>query len=244
MAEPVEVRASELIEFIHTPGPVVVFVSVHPEHPFNAALPRRMREATPRDVTFGTTGLLDLVVSGSPALSVLKQGLFACAVSTRLEALPGYYLFRDGRMMAWDSGLPTGADLTMIARGALPGLVVFAITKDLGILATAVRLASDEATAIRLTDRFQQAFESPHQGARPPPRRASEQDLARAYAVLGVTPNATDAEVDRAWRARRVAWHPDRAVGDAVEFARRNRLAVEINRARDLIREHRAFGGS
>ena len=34
--------------------------------------------------------------------------------------------------------------------------------------------------------------------------------------------------------------HPDAVAGDATEFARRSRISVDINRARDIIVEHRS----
>jgi curved DNA-binding protein CbpA len=67
----------------------------------------------------------------------------------------------------------------------------------------------------------------------------TDDELARAYALLGVASSASDAEVARAWRRRLLEVHPDRAAGDATEFARRTQLAAELNRARDLIRAAR-----
>ena len=240
MGEPIEIDAAHFFDFIGAPGPVVVFLSIHPAHPFNGALPRRFREGHGGDVPFGTATLLGLVVSASPALPFLQRGLSACGVATPVDALPGYYLFHDGRMLAWDSGLPTRDDVPAIARASLLGVVAYVFTKDVAFLGKAVRFATDEVTAVRLSDRFRQAFEHRRGDEPPPPRPPSEDELSRAYRTLGVSPAATDQEVEAAWRDLRVRYHPDLAAGDPVEFARRGRLAAELNRARDVIRNHRA----
>ncbi|HEX8110135.1 MAG TPA: J domain-containing protein, partial [Kofleriaceae bacterium] len=73
----------------------------------------------------------------------------------------------------------------------------------------------------------------------PDPPRTTTDELLRAYQTLGVSPTATDEEVQQAWRRLRVELHPDAAAGDPVEFERRSRLSAELNRARDIIFAHR-----
>jgi curved DNA-binding protein CbpA len=57
-----------------------------------------------------------------------------------------------------------------------------------------------------------------------------------------VLPTATDREIHEAWRKRRKQNHPDHAAQDPAEFARRSRFSAEINRARDIIENHRSGG--
>jgi DnaJ-like protein len=56
---------------------------------------------------------------------------------------------------------------------------------------------------------------------------------ADPFAVLGVSPGATAAEVTAAYRRQAKRWHPDRAGGDAA------RRMAEINAAYDLLRAER-----
>jgi DnaJ-like protein len=56
---------------------------------------------------------------------------------------------------------------------------------------------------------------------------------ADPFAVLGVSPGATAAEVAAAYRRQAKRWHPDRAGGDAA------RRMAEINAAYDLLRAER-----
>jgi len=56
------------------------------------------------------------------------------------------------------------------------------------------------------------------------------------YRVLGLTEDADDAEVDRAWRRLIAQYHPDRMPGAAEELRRQAEArAREINRAHDRI---------
>lgn len=63
---------------------------------------------------------------------------------------------------------------------------------------------------------------------------------AAAYRTLGVASDATDAEVDQAYRRLMSQYHPDRFAGAAPELrAQAERKAREINAAYDRIRKLR-----
>ena len=61
-------------------------------------------------------------------------------------------------------------------------------------------------------------------------------DLESAYKVLGVSPNATDDEVKRAYRRLALEHHPDKvaALGEDVRKAAEKKFQ-EINAAKELI---------
>ncbi|MDC7807909.1 DnaJ domain-containing protein [Luteimonas sp BLCC-B24] len=63
----------------------------------------------------------------------------------------------------------------------------------------------------------------------------------KAYDVLGVAPDASEAEIDQAYRRLISQYHPDRVAGAAPELrARAESRAAEINAAYDRIRKARA----
>ncbi|MDQ3617921.1 MAG: DnaJ domain-containing protein [Pseudomonadota bacterium] len=63
------------------------------------------------------------------------------------------------------------------------------------------------------------------------------------YAALGLTPEATDAEVDQAYRRLISQYHPDRMAGAAAELRQQAEAkAREINGAYDRIRTLRKRG--
>lgn len=66
--------------------------------------------------------------------------------------------------------------------------------------------------------------------------------LSSAYATLGVSPEASDAEVKKAWKRKLAAFHPDKIQGkdldpEWVELA--NQKSAEINRAYETIKAAR-----
>ena len=69
--------------------------------------------------------------------------------------------------------------------------------------------------------------------------------LAEAYATLGVSPDASDAEVKKAWKKKLAAFHPDKIQGkdldpEWVELA--NQKSAEINQAYETIQAARRTG--
>ena len=241
MSEPLPVDAAHFFEFIDRPGLAVLLLSVHQRHTFSEVLARQL-SAEHQGIALGTIGLVELISTGGPAVAYLHNGFQACGVSA-LGALPGYCLFRQAELLAWDSGLPTFAEVEVIGRSALVGLVFSGITNNLSFIGTGaaagVRSCRRRSRLARiLRSRGQRARRRPGTQSSPPP----VDDVRWAYDVLGVQPTATDREVHQAWRRRRIEVHPDSAVGDAIEFERRSRISVDVNRARDIILTDRARG--
>ena len=237
--EPIPVDAARFFDFIAEPELAVLFVSVHPAHRFNRALSQRLASQHPGAVAFGSIAFTDLMLEGGAALPFLQQGLEACGRPSSFGVLPGYWLIRRSEVLAWDAGLPIATDARTLAHGALLGAIWSGLTRNLSFVARALRLAADEAAAQRMAVAFHAAAPAPPPPPppRPPPAspRSAADELARAYQTLGVSPTATDQEVNQAWRRLRVELHPDRAARDPAEFERRSRASVELNRARDII---------
>ena len=159
--------------------------------------------------------------------------------------LPGYYLFKAGEMLAWDSGLPARPDLEKILGASFLGVVGYALTGNWRLMGIAARTGALQATGARIASRFHRLAREATGQARPRPQapRNPASELLDAYRLLGVSPHASDEEVEAAWRCKRAEMHPDRAAEDPVEYARRTQVSMTLNRARDLIRAHRGRGG-
>ena len=240
MTEPVAVEAAQLFEFLAGPGLKTVLVSLHPSHTFSEPLSRQLT-ADHDTIALGTVALSDLVTEGGSALRFLHQGLRACGAPASFGVLPGYYLFRDSEMLAWDAGLPAFADLQAIARSALVGALWSGVMRDSSFVGQALNLGAQQVASQRIAARFRAAASQPRasgqraeSSTRPP-----VDDLYWAYQTLGVVPTATDREVHEAWRRKRMENHPDHAQ-DPVEFQRRSRISADINRARDIINSARS----
>jgi hypothetical protein len=235
--------APSLFDFIRTSELAVVFVSAHQVHTLNRVLMRRL-EAEHGGLAVRSVSLGGLLRSGPQVLRFLHQGLRSCGAPSAFGVMPGYYLFRRGVMIAWDSGLPGFGDVSALAQSALLGAAWSGVSSDTTFIRQAVLLAVDQSASERVALQFGQAIadaearrQAPHVTEAPP-----ADELFWAYQVLGVLPTATDREVHEAWRRRRAESHPDHAGGDPMEFERRSRLSRDLNLARDIIVKHRHPG--
>jgi DnaJ-domain-containing protein 1 len=240
MSEPIDVDPARFFEFVGRRGLVVVFLPFHRAHPFNRALGRHLRNADGSAIPIGRVNLVELVLATPQAVVFLQRGLRARGVSRMFDVLPGYYLFDDGELLAWEPGFPTTADLDVLVGASLLGAIAYAFTRDLAFITKALGFGVHEAVAKRMAARFREASEAPRQAPRAAPPPSAADELLNAYRLLGVDPSASDREVNAAWRRRQAELHPDRVAGDPQEFERRTRVSAALNHARELVRAHRA----
>ena len=226
-----------LLPFVDAPGLAVVHVCLTLGLPLNRALLPRLA-ILEEPVRVGQVDLLALVRSNGTALSALRHALRRLGARGRI-VLPGYYLFDDGRLLAFEGGLPTPGDARRIARGTLLGLLFSALQRRSSL--RGLDLSVDDAVAKRMATRFRRALRQrrTRRVGAAPQEPISLDPLTAAYALLGVAPTASDHAVRDAWRRKLVAVHPDRAARDAREVARRTRRAAELNRAYEIVTQHR-----
>jgi hypothetical protein len=231
---------ASFFDFVAQPAPSVVFLSLHRIHAFSEALPQRVLEAGLEGASFGCVALVDLFRS-QQVVRFLARECSRCPMPYR-GVLPGYYLFFESELVAYDAGLPLRSDVNQLLRGAAFGAVLYGTTGRPSHLLNAVVGAANGAASQRIAAGFAHAFEA----RRTRPREAqaaahepTESELTWAYGTLGVMPNASDAEVNQAWRKLRLAHHPDHAGSDPEEFVRRTHRSQELNHARDIIFAHR-----
>lgn len=73
-------------------------------------------------------------------------------------------------------------------------------------------------------------------------RRSSGVSISEAYEILGVTGNASDAEIKKAYRALAMQYHPDRVSGMGDEAVRQATESMrQINAAWDVLKEARGI---
>jgi hypothetical protein len=238
--EPKRLNEASFFEFVADRAPRVVFLSCHRVHTFSDALPERLRDAGVEAVSFGSLTLFELFHQQSVLefLARSKAGIAAPYPGV----LPGYYLFFESELLAYDAGMPARADVNHLLRGAALGAVLYGTTGRPAHILSSLVGAANGAVSQRLARDFAQAVAARGSGPRQAesnPSNPSESELHWAYRTLGVEPNASDAEVNQAWRKLRATHHPDHAGADAEEFARRSLRSRELNHARDLIFAYR-----
>ena len=108
------------------------------------------------------------------------------------------------------------------------------------LVRVARRRGLDEADVARLEALLRAASDATAAAGGPPP----QQRLDDAYAALGVTPEASEAEIKRTYRKLMSENHPDKLAAKGLPQGMRElaeERAREINVAYDLVRKARGF---
>ena len=156
---------------------------------------------------------------------------------------PGYYLFRDGKLIGYHPGTMdpkqgnpqadgllalislVGGVLVGLAEGASRGLQAFVDLMQVSI-------------GFRVFEFFEDILKSNNSSySRIRHQLVYEDELTRAYKLLKVNSQASDADVKTAFRKLMKEYHPDKSQKD---YEARTKLAAEINNACDLIKASRA----
>jgi len=200
MIEPTQIEAAHFFEFLGDSEVAVVFLSAHPWHAFNRSLCKRLRPSDGRRIVFGTLNLRDLLVTPSPALSFLRDGMRVCGGPTSLGILPGYWLFDGGEVVAWSAGLPAKDDLGLIARSALLGALWSGVTLRAASLGEALHGAAKEAMAQRTAAVFVEALAThAHRGTTPQAEAGSTQTSGGTSSSSSRASNSSSDSSSNAW---------------------------------------------
>lgn len=204
------------------------------------------------DSTFSVMGALakaDRVVTRDE-INVAEQIMTRLHLSTgQREAAKAAF----NRGKAPDFNLDAAVDgFARVGRGRAPLLQLFLQVQYMAIAAdgnvhpaehdmlvrVARRLGLTERDVAQLEALLRTASAGPSGAAAPPPRRKLED----AYAALGVTASANDAEIKRAYRRLMSQNHPDKLAARGLPESMREiaeERTREINTAYDLIKESR-----
>lgn len=158
--------------------------------------------------------------------------------------LPGYYLFKEGVLKAYHPGTfePTDvgtkiqgiAALTGVLAGVIVGIAEKSTKKGFEVFLEAMEMP----VALKVSQFFSEilgAKDSSQSHQRQ--QFVYNQEILNAYKLLQVSPNATDAEVTKAWKKLVRENHPDKHPNDV---EKKNKICAELNNAYDLIKKYRA----
>lgn len=155
----------------------------------------------------------------------------------------GFYLFANGTLLGFEPNeLELNKDNNLLFLGAIAG-VYGLLSSNAAALNFAAHMTTwkmGERVAQRFEELIGQHFSAslPGSEAPPPPSEISD-PIRRAYAALGLSPDASDQEVAAAHKRLVMEHHPDRAAKTQESQGRAHRRTAEVNAARDAIRRHR-----
>jgi hypothetical protein len=146
----------------------------------------------------------------------------------------GYYLFLDGSPRAYHPGLVDPGDETQWWALGIGVAAVLSKSKQVGQLAYDVLFSRASA---RVAAHFEAVLADYERGGGTghAPAAVAEDELPRAYRILGLVPGATHAEVKARYRELAKQNHPDRCAGDADALRDANNRMAQINTAYELV---------
>lgn len=157
---------------------------------------------------------------------------------------PGYYLFLDGQVCAYSSGLiDFKRDKVSLSVGIAAAIAALH-WQSTALLDGAFRAASFQAS-VRVLQCFEAAItgEPPQATQAPPPpaEEAAIDEVGLAFEVLGLPPSATQDEAKARFRALAKEWHPDRFTSNAPKLVEAGVRMTQINVAYSVICEARGW---
>jgi hypothetical protein len=238
--EIVAVTQDSFVSFVAQPAALVYAApGAKPE-----LLHRFMKGALAFSIPPVTIGVIDLSTvqwTGARKAYVLMQ-LGTCGLSPDMFGQPGagYYLFSSGALRGFHPG-------TVDPEQDGGPLKFGAVTFVLGMLAKSKEIREvgkgiwNMNAASRVVTWVRERLEATAEGAPgASPTPEIREALQRAYAALGLTPDASDEDVRAAHRRLVREHHPDRFVRDPEQHQRATVRTAELNAARDLILDRHA----
>lgn len=240
----IPISKENFTEFIKSPYAVIWAGPGFTPSIFPAFLRFRLGLFHSPQVKLGTADFLRIewtpAVKFIVAMHLGRHGLKADALGRPPD---GFYLFANGTLLGFEpNDLEINKDNGLFWIGAFTGVI--------GILSNnpqALHVASHMATwqmGERVAQRFEeligQHFSASLPGSEaPPPSSEISDPIRRAYAALGLSPDASDQEVSAAHKRLVKEHHPDRAAKTQEAQNSAHRRTAEVNAARDAIRRHR-----
>jgi hypothetical protein len=241
--KPKEITALSLQTFLKSNVICVLKANAGIGNSFNQFLLQQLESDYPNQINVGWVDLKKLSYRSKIIQEFAKVWLPNIGLSNNDTILPGYYLFKKGKLIAFHPGTldlqnidPAMAKFTLVS-GSIAGLIVGLVERD-GVKGLKTFLdILDMPTAFKVLDFFKQSLGSQNSTySQYQQRVVYEDELTKAYKLLDVSPGATDDEVKKAYRKAILKYHPDK---DHNDKEGRTKMTAEINNAYDLIKKER-----
>lgn len=247
--------------FLITHRLVVVFVGFGSTPAFGHSVMRALQSDFGPSIGFAYVDLLGLDTSDPEIAERVREQQLAVDHMPTGAPLPGYYLFLDGRAAAYHPGLPDLAPRSAngggqarlngappasgngaspaSGNGASPASGDSAALQDAG---AGSRVASHFGRFITLwrNGAHHRSADDGSSEASTNQSWASEAEVKRAYAILGVNLDISAQALRGRYKALAIEWRADsRDRGDQTRLREANERLAALSTAYELIREHR-----
>ena len=210
---------------------------------FNSYLKSELKSTYGYKLSTGTLSITDIASDDK----FIRQFVNKWMPSIGLDGvvLPGYYLFRDGDLVAFHPGtfdageIDYGEEERALKVGLGLGLLSAIFSQNLSRgLDTALK-SMDRPQGRRIFDFFKSildgVYSQSQQRRQEKQRKVLDDELSRSYKLLACSLEQSDSEIKQAWRKLLQKHHPDKNFGSQ----KSGQKTAEINEAYELIKKSR-----
>ena len=241
--EPIKISSADFFNFIDSNKISVIRAGLEEVLDFNATLNSQLNQFYKDTIKIGFINIERLDYTDKFVQSLISEKMINIGLESSDKMSPGYYLFKNSRLVAYHPGTfdiskldPQVQKATLWAGLAL---AVFAGLSDNSFASALLTFSAtmDASTGMNISKFFKEVLESKDElDVLRKQKAVFLTEIDKAYAFLKVSKFASDDEVKKAWRSMQKEFHPDASKTDK---EKRTIISARINEAYKLILNHR-----
>lgn len=241
--EPIQIFSADFFHFINSNKITVIKAGLEEVLDFNATLNSQLNQFYKDTIKIGYINIESLDYADEFVRSLIGEKMINIGLESSDKMSPGYYLFKNSRLVAYHPGTfdiskldPQVQKATLWTGVALAVIAGFSNNSFASALLT-FSATMDASTGMNISKFFKEVLESKDEvDILRKQKRIFLSEIEKAYEFLKVSESASDDEVKKAWKTMQKEFHPD---GSITDIEKRTKISARINEAYELIVNHR-----
>ncbi|MFC0876974.1 J domain-containing protein [Saccharicrinis sp. FJH2] len=237
-----EIFSSNFLDSITSVDLFVLRAKTGNELDFNKILQLQFEQHYSDRISLGWINISEINYNEKIITEFVKSWIPDIGLQKTESVMPGYYLFKNGKLIAYHPGTIDLSKINQQVHGlsaifsVIAGLVVGLVEKDFLKGVEAFLNTLEAPQAFKVFEFFKEALGDAQSSSKQRQQSVFNEELDRAYKILGVSPDNTDEEIKKAWKKLQLKYHPDKSIENKDE---RTKIIAEINNAYDLVKKSR-----
>lgn len=241
--EPIQIFSADFSDFIACNKISVIRAGLEEVIEFNATLNSQLNQFYKDTIKIGYINIESLDYTYEFVRSLIGEKMINIGLESSDKMSPGYYLFKNSRLVAYHPGTfdiskldPQVQKATIWSGIALAVIAGFSNNSFASALLT-FSATMDASTGMNISKFFKEVLESKDEvDILRKQKNIFLSEIEKAYAFLKVSELASDDEIKKAWKSMQKEFHPDASKTDK---EKRTIISARINEAYELIVNHR-----
>lgn len=241
--EPIQIASADLFKFIDTNKISVIKAGLEKVVDFNSTLNSQLNQFYKNTIKIGYINIESLDYADESVRSLIGEKMINIGLESSDKMSPGYYLFKNSRLIAYHPGtfdiskLDPEVQKATIWTGIALAVIAGISDKSFATALLTFSATMDASTGMNISKFFREVVESKDEiDILKKQKAVFLSEIDKAYALLKVSKFASDNEVKKAWKIMLKEFHPDKS---KEEKESRTKITVSINEAYELIVNHR-----